>query len=154
MIETAAAGRTASSIRDQARGILLGIPDRVSSLDHPALFCSLTGVTQAYLQSEWKRGSGVTTCNAFTGAYARRLGSHIPLGTFWPETTLARAGKAHAWVPAGSGGRYSARFPYSTGYREASAAPRTAPAPSPPAPDKRRNTGSAAGFARRSSPRP
>jgi len=103
MIETAAAGRTTPSIRDQARGILLGIPDRVSSLDNPALFSSLTGVSQAYLESEWKRGSGVTTCNAFTGAYARRLGSHIPLGTFWPETTLARAGKAHAWVPAGSG---------------------------------------------------
>ena len=104
MNENAAVGsRTEPAIRNLARGILSGIPPQVSSKHNPAQFSALTGLTQDYLEREWARGSAVTSCNSFTGAYARRLGSHIVLGTFWPETTLARAGKAHAWVPAGSG---------------------------------------------------
>lgn len=103
MTEHAAAAPIAPTVRDRARAILGGIPNRVSSRDDPHLFASLTGVTQAHLEREWSKGSSVTTCNAFTGAYGRRLGTKIVLGTFWPETVLQRSGLAQAWVPAGSG---------------------------------------------------
>jgi hypothetical protein len=97
------AGVAANTAREKAAAYLAGVPFEVTSKGNPPLFQRLTGVDQDFLDREWKAGRITTTCNGFTGIYASALGCNLKLGTFWPETVLARAGKSHAWVPAGCG---------------------------------------------------
>ena len=99
MIETAAT--RPNTARSKAAGYLAGLPMEVNSRDHEPLFITYTGVTQTFLKQEWAAHRITTTCNSLTGTYARALGCNLPLGTFWPEKVLARAGKSHAWVPNG-----------------------------------------------------
>lgn len=99
MSETA--GVVPNTARQRAAGYLARVPFEVRSNGNRPLFFTLTGASHDDLEREWKAGRITTTCNGFTGNYARALGCKLPLGTFWPEKVLARAGKSHAWVPNG-----------------------------------------------------
>ena len=63
------------------------------------IFTKMTnGQTHEKLVAEWNRGVRHTTCNDFTGWFARSMGSKKYLGRFDLET-FARS----AWIPATSG---------------------------------------------------
>lgn len=91
-----------ADIRNRAREILSAVPLPPGQINSDgataALFTKMTGMTHSYLQSEWAKGSKLTSCNAFTGWFARELGSEKYLGRFDLDTYLPKIGKEHAWV--------------------------------------------------------
>lgn len=63
------------------------------------IFTKMTdGLTHEKLLDAWNRGKKLTSCNAFTGWFARSMGSKKYLGRFDLDT-LAKS----AWIPATSG---------------------------------------------------
>jgi hypothetical protein len=66
--------------------------------DKTGRFEKLTGVTQAYLEAQWKT-IAMTTCNESVGKFGATLGSKNYLGAFFLDTQLAKWGKGLAWVP-------------------------------------------------------
>jgi len=68
-------------------------------------FTDYTGFTHLGLLQSWATGSQLTSCNSFVFSCCAAMGAKTGLGKFELEALLKKLGKAHAWVPAGSGAR-------------------------------------------------
>lgn len=98
-----------SSIRTLARSIIDGkIPKTGEILSEGPtedLFKEVTGLDQGDLLWSWTGGGNLTSCNAFTGWFSRKIGSDTSLGFFELESELKKQGREIAYVSASSGAR-------------------------------------------------
>lgn len=91
-----------TNFRDRAIKLLEPLPpspqEITSNGPKRQIFTQMTGMTHEMMTDAWAKGKKLTSCNAFTGWFARSMGSKTYLGRFDLETFAKRS-----WVPASSG---------------------------------------------------